>query len=409
MYVCIYEVVKVKQLKFFLFIFLFGVLFLVPYNTQALGEKVVSCQYQFKNKNGQNVDLEYQVYSDGTVKLPFKDGKTYTDDNMFWYHSDQFSSIYYNAAKINSSTVTCPSIYVQENDSDVTVYPYPLNNSSCSGRCYNITSATPQLTSWAQDAGIRSRKLLSTCTGSSMGFYNRKSYILPYFRLYSDGSKEWSVDGETYVPVTNAITGKVGDEKFSITVNDSLISSIFSSSKATCPSQIYRCVVKSETGYSYELSSDSSSCNKDEFGNSDGQGIGSSYFDGAFGEADSSGDGSESGSVNIDDLKEDIDSYNNDDDCNSLLGSVENEESVAWLLQQILNYIKVLGPVLVVVLSSLDFAKAIIASDDENMKKAERKLIVRLILAIALFLIPVLVSVLLDIFGLTTDQICGLK
>ena len=88
----------------------------------------------------------------------------------------------------------------------------------------------------------------------------------------------------------------------------------------------------------------------------------------------------------------------------------ENEESVAWLLQQILNYIKILGPILVVILSSMDFAKAIIASDDESMKKAEKKLMIRLVLAVALFLVPTLVSVMLSIFGYTSEgQLCLLK
>lgn len=57
-----------KQLKLFLFIFVFGILFFVPYNTKALENKVVSCDYQFTNINGEKVELEYKVYSDGTVK-----------------------------------------------------------------------------------------------------------------------------------------------------------------------------------------------------------------------------------------------------------------------------------------------------------------------------------------------------
>lgn len=412
-----------KQLKFFLFIFVFGILILVPYNTKALENKVVSCDYQFTNGNGKKVELEYKVYSDGTVKRPFSDGSLYANDGVAWYHGDRFSSVYYNTAKINSSTVTCPSIYVQETEYGVTVYPYPLNSNSCTGRCYNITAATPKLSSWAKDKGIETKKVLSTCTGSSMGFYNRKSYVFPYFRLYSDGTKEWSVDGENYVPITNAITGTVDDEKFSITVNDSLIGSVFSSSKAMCPTQVYRCVTKSKKGYSYELSLGASYCTKDDLGESDGQGYGSGYFGGTFGDPTDDASGSDNsdsdhssgdmytkpGSISIDDLRDDINSYNPNADCNSLLGSTEDEESVAWLLQQLLNYVKILGPILVVILSSLDFAKAIIASDDDNMKKAERKLMIRLILAVALFLIPTLVSVLLNIFGITTDQICGLK
>ncbi len=94
--------------------------------------------------------------------------------------------------------------------------------------------------------------------------------------------------------------------------------------------------------------------------------------------------------------------------CNSLLGSTTDENSVAWLLQQILNYLKVLGPLLVLILSSIDFAKAIIVSDDETMKKAQKKLITRLLAVVILFFIPDLVSLLLQIFGITDDPTCGL-
>lgn len=406
-----------KQLKFSFFILVFGLLFCIPYNTNAADNKVVSCDYQFTNQNGKEIELTYDIYSDGSVKLPFSNGTLYARDGLSWYHSDKFASIYYNVAKIDSGTITCPSIYVQENNLGVTVYPGPNYSDACTGRCYNITAATPKLTNWAEKKGIQSKKVLSTCAGPSVGFYNRQSYLMSFFRLYSDGTKEWSVDGETYVPVTSAISGTVAGEKFTITVNDSLIDSIYSSSKTTCPSQIYRCVTQSDDGYSYELSTGANYCKNDELSTSDGQQFGSGYFGGAFGEPDDesgeSSHGSDSyskpGSVTLDTLREDLESYDQNGDCNSLLGSTEDEDSVAWLLQQLLNYIKILGPILVVILSSLDFAKAIITSDDDTMKKAEKKLVIRLILAVALFLIPTLVSVLLNIFGITTDEICGLQ
>ncbi len=404
-----------KQLRLSLFIFVFGILFCIPYNTSALENKVVSCDYQFTNENGKQIELEYQISSDGSVELPFSNGTLYSEDGRSWYHSDQFKSTYYGIAKINSTTITCPSIYVQENELGVTVYSNPNYSESCSGRCYNITSATPRLTNFAEDTGIKSKKVLSTCVGYPMGFLNRQSYVFPYFRLFDDGTKEWSIDGKSYVPVTNAITGTVGDEKFSVTVNDSLLNSVFSSTKASCPSQIYRCVNQSDGGYSYELSGDGNSCGNSELSASDGQQNGSNYFDAALGtpDEDSSGDSSSSDglrdSVTIDDLQDDMDSFGQPSDCNSILGSTQDEESVAWLLQQLLNYVKILGPILVAILSSLDFAKSIIASDDEGMQKAQKKLLIRLILAVALFLIPTLVSVLLNIFGITTNEICGLQ
>ena len=94
---------------------------------------------------------------------------------------------------------------------------------------------------------------------------------------------------------------------------------------------------------------------------------------------------------------------------NAILGDVECEDSVAWLVQKILNAIKVLGPILVVILSSIDFIVVIIKSDNEQFQKAQKKLITRLILAILLFLVPVIVQVLLQAFGITGNVTGGIK
>ncbi len=110
------------------------------------------------------------------------------------------------------------------------------------------------------------------------------------------------------------------------------------------------------------------------------------------------------------DMDEWLDEYNKNQNCgeNGLLGNVNDEDSVAWLLQKILNYLKIIGPFIVVVMSGVDFAKVIITSDDEGMKKAQKKLITRLLLAVSLFFLPQLVMALLDIFGITSNATCGL-
>lgn len=397
---------NVKQLRLFLLLFILGFV-CIPYNTSALGNEIASCNYQFTDVSGNQIKLKYQVLSDGSVRLPFGDGENYANTNLSWYHSEQFSDKFYDAFSIDENTVTCPSIFVQQNESGFTVYPYPLSSSVYTGNCYQA-SASPKLSDSAKKSGIKSKKVVSSCSGSSMGFYNRQSYVYPYFRLFSDGTKEWSIDGATYVPVSEAITGSInGSEKFSISVNGSLIDSIFSSNSLTCPSSIYRCVNREQGGYSYELSTSGNMCSNDTLSTGDGQQFGSNYANLGYGDPD---DGSSDGSVTLDDLKEDLNSYNQSTTCNGILGEPDNEESVAWLLQQILNYIKILGPILVVILSSMDFAKAIIASDDESMKKAEKKLMIRLVLAVALFLVPTLVSVMLNVLGYTADgQLCLLK
>lgn len=98
--------------------------------------------------------------------------------------------------------------------------------------------------------------------------------------------------------------------------------------------------------------------------------------------------------------------YDQELECEGLLGDPNNEDSVAWFIVKILNYLRLLGPLMVLVLSSLDFAKAILMSDDESLKKAQSNLITRLILAALLFVLPTLIEVLLDIFGITSSDIC---
>lgn len=92
-------------------------------------------------------------------------------------------------------------------------------------------------------------------------------------------------------------------------------------------------------------------------------------------------------------------------ECDAILGDPTKPDSVAWLVKEILGYLKVLGPLLVLVLSSIDFAKAIIMSDDDTMKKSQKKLITRLLAMALLYLIPVLVEAILDIFGVTSCSI----
>lgn len=83
----------------------------------------------------------------------------------------------------------------------------------------------------------------------------------------------------------------------------------------------------------------------------------------------------------------------------------DTEGSVGWILQTILNYIKVLGPIAVVLLSALDFINAILSSDEKAMKEAQSKLIIRLIAAVALFLIPTLVELLMNLINTASCSI----
>lgn len=98
------------------------------------------------------------------------------------------------------------------------------------------------------------------------------------------------------------------------------------------------------------------------------------------------------------------------DNSNSIFGDINSPNSTAWLIQKLLNYIKVLGPTIAIALGSLDMGKAIITSDEENMKKAQSRFIKRILAAVALFFVPLLTGILLKMVGVVTDDpTCGLK
>lgn len=88
---------------------------------------------------------------------------------------------------------------------------------------------------------------------------------------------------------------------------------------------------------------------------------------------------------------------------------VMEEGSVGWILQRILNYIKIFGPIAVILLSAVDFIKAIMSSDEKLIQSVQSKFIIRLIAAIALFLIPFIVQLILNIFLGISNPTCGIQ
>ena len=106
---------------------------------------------------------------------------------------------------------------------------------------------------------------------------------------------------------------------------------------------------------------------------------------------------------NWDELGQDLsdENFNSLDlECPDIINMEEGR--LGWLLNTILNYIRIIGPVLVVLLSAIDFIKAVIGTDEKAMKEAQSKLIIRLVAAIALFLVPTLVQLLLSFINATT-------
>lgn len=98
--------------------------------------------------------------------------------------------------------------------------------------------------------------------------------------------------------------------------------------------------------------------------------------------------------------------------CQEILGDPNDTGSVAYLLQKLFDYIKILGPLLVIILSSMDFAKVVMTGDEKSMKKAQSNLGIRIACAVLLFFLPSIVELIINLVlngQLDATKLCGIK
>lgn len=363
-----------KKKQLFGLVFAVLVLLLIPNNISAKETKVI-CKYQYQTQ-----ELVYTI--NNQVNVPFEDGESN------WYHGQDFQENYLKSAKINNNSYVCPTITIEESDTFTTVFNNPRSEGECNGKCTTIAASN-----YSSTGNISVKKAVDTTAISSVGIFNEDKYFIPYFRLLEDNTKEWSIDGKNYVDIASSISINVSNEQIKVSLDEALVNAIYNENKLNSNQTIYRNVKKVDNTYIYLLST-----NKvDGYNLTDGQETSARAYHAAYGDTD---------------MDEWLEDYNQNQDCtgdNSILGSYDDPNSVAYFLQIIFNWLKLIGPFIVIVMSGIDFAKVIIMGDDDGMKKAQSKLIIRLILAAALFLLPDLISALLELFNITSSGICGLQ
>ena len=74
------------------------------------------------------------------------------------------------------------------------------------------------------------------------------------------------------------------------------------------------------------------------------------------------------------------------------------------MVYNVLKWAKYIAPALVIILSMLDFIKAIASQSDDEMKKAQGKFVKRLIVAALLFLLPFIINFMLKTFGIYNSK-----
>ncbi len=100
--------------------------------------------------------------------------------------------------------------------------------------------------------------------------------------------------------------------------------------------------------------------------------------------------------------------------CSGLLGALSTNGdlvSTADYLQYMLDIIKYIGIAALIGLSIVDYAQAAAASDTDGLKKANKKVIKRLIYTVLLFVFPVILKFIFELTGIygSNDPFCGLR
>ncbi len=79
---------------------------------------------------------------------------------------------------------------------------------------------------------------------------------------------------------------------------------------------------------------------------------------------------------------------------------------VMGIVRLIMNVICIAVPIVMILLGSFDLFKAVTSGKDEDIKKKQQTLIKRLIAGVIVFLVPTIVSVLMNLIGVNGWRDC---
>ncbi len=74
------------------------------------------------------------------------------------------------------------------------------------------------------------------------------------------------------------------------------------------------------------------------------------------------------------------------------------------VIKNLFNIIKIVVPILLLIMGVIDLAKAVLASDDKEIKAAQSKLVKRAIAAVAVFFAVTLVNAIMGLIGSGDDS-----
>jgi len=96
-------------------------------------------------------------------------------------------------------------------------------------------------------------------------------------------------------------------------------------------------------------------------------------------------------------------------DCNSLLGNPDIQGQPAFYLQIVFDVMKYVAIIIVIVFSILDFTGAVASQDNDILKKSVKKLMIRLILCVVIFVLPTILEFVFTLINVYSPSTCGIN
>ena len=99
-----------------------------------------------------------------------------------------------------------------------------------------------------------------------------------------------------------------------------------------------------------------------------------------------------------------------DEQCDDIFGDKNVPGDLAYYINKVMAYVRYIVPVLIILLGTLDIFKAVVASKEDEMKKAQKTLVKRVIIGIAIFLLPVLINAIMSLADMIWENYgsCGI-
>lgn len=80
--------------------------------------------------------------------------------------------------------------------------------------------------------------------------------------------------------------------------------------------------------------------------------------------------------------------------------------NVIAIVRLVMNIICIAVPIIMILMGTIDLFKAVTAGKDEDIKQKQKALITRIIAGVLVFLVPTIVSVIMNLIGVSSWRTC---